>query len=349
MKPILATIVLLSLCIAARSADETRAAAAPADQPAGFFLTVGGINGEVDGQKAEAQFGAIYQTADLKKWAEVFKGGPVKEKFNHANNNGLRSMAYGNGTFVAIGNPKCVVISKDGSHWEEIETPTGGFAIAHGGGQFLAGLAYGLMTSKDGRVWTKTDLTKTVPSEGAGHIRKIVAGNGVFLLYGEQRIGVTKDCQTFIDHKIIKEPSHRRSMIAFGAGKFVWLNRETGHRISSDGVNWTPLVFDEATLKEQRDLLWTGDRFLVRAGKILFSSKDGETWERTELPQARTLSTFGNGKLVSYGAWNSNYLTSSDMGKTWSDLQKPDISVHSNCLYFFSGKEIIGIDFVWPN
>ena len=46
---------ILLLCSCSVLADST-----------GFFITVGGINGEKDGHKLEGQFGTIYKTKDLK-------------------------------------------------------------------------------------------------------------------------------------------------------------------------------------------------------------------------------------------------------------------------------------------
>ena len=311
----------------------------------GFFITVGGINGEQGGHKLEGQFGTIYKTKDFKNWDELFKGGPIKKDFSHAKNNLLRCMAYGNGTFVAIGNPKCVIISKDGQTWKEVETPHGAFNVAFGNGKFLAGTASNLMTSTDGEKWESVRMDKSIPvwgKTGASHIRKIVYGNGVFLVYGEQRIGVTKDCRTFLDHKIISDKSHRSSVVAFGAGKFIWLNPVNGHKVSTDGINWTPLVIEQETLKDQKSLLWTGEKFMVKSGKNIFTSTDGESWEKFQPSfQYCRLTTVGDNKTVSFHGWDSTFFISEDGGKTWGQKQKTDIKARQ--FYYFNGKEIIGL------
>ena len=314
-------------------------------ESSGFFITVGGINGEKDGHKLEGQFGTIYKTADLKNWKEVFKGGPIKEGFNHAQNNMLRCMAYGNGTFVAIGNPKCVIVSKDGENWKEVETPHGAFNVAFGNGKFLAGTASNLMTSVDGENWETVRMDKSIPvwgKTGASHIRKIVYGNGVFIVYGEQRFGVTKDCKTFIKHEVLTDKSHRSSVITFGSGKFIWLNPVNGHKISEDGINWTLLEVDESTLKDQKGILWTGEEFLVKSSKFIYKSKNGTDWEKiTPSFQYCRLTTAGNGKLLSFHGWDSTFFYSEDGGTNWGTKQKTDIRARR--VYFFNGKEIIGL------
>ena len=328
-------IVLILLCLTPFLIAET----------GGFFITVGGINGEKDGHKLEGQFGTIYKTSDLQNWKEAFKGGPVKENFNHAKNNMLRCMAYGNGTFVAIGNPKCVVVSKDGENWKEVETPHGAMNVSFGNGRFLAGTASHLMTSTDGENWESVRIDKSIPvwgKTGASHIRKTVYGNGVFVVYGEQRYGVTKDCKTFVKHEILSDKSHRSSVITFGAGKFIWLNPINGHKISSDGIKWTHIEIDESTFKYQKSILWTGDEFIVKSSKFIYISKNGTDWEKIKPSfQYCRLTTAGNGKLLSFQGWDSTYFISEDRGKNWGPKQKTEIRARR--VFYFNGKEIIGL------
>ncbi|MCM8535434.1 MAG: hypothetical protein NE334_05815 [Lentisphaeraceae bacterium] len=309
-----------------------------------FFITVGGINGEQDGHKLEGQFGTIYKSADLKNWQEVFKGGPVKDDFNHAKNNMLRCMTYGNGVFIATGNPKCVLRSTDGQFWQEVETPSGSMSVGYGNGIFLAANASSFMTSKDGLNWESTKQPgkfKVWGKDGAGHVRKTIFGNGVFILYGEQRISITKDGKTFLKNEIIQDKGHRKSVITFGNGRFIWLNPINGHKISEDGLTWKSLVIDESTAKQQTQLLWTGEKFFVKGDKFIYSSIDGESWEKKEAnTQFFTLIAAGNNQLVNFAGWDSGLSTSDDEGVTWEKQGK--LKLKARKFYFFNGKEIIG-------
>lgn len=104
----------------------------------------------------EGQFGTIYKSVNLKDWDEVFKGGPVKDAFSHSKNNMLRCLTYGNGVFVATGNPKAILRSTNGSDWQEISTPSGSMSVAYGNGMFLAANASHFISSKDGLAWEYT-------------------------------------------------------------------------------------------------------------------------------------------------------------------------------------------------
>ena len=68
------------------------------------------------------------------------------------------SIAYGNGTFVAVGYGSLVATSADGSHWSQqsLGANDGLFGVTFGGGAFVAvstvGTAY---KSTDGKTWTQ--------------------------------------------------------------------------------------------------------------------------------------------------------------------------------------------------
>ena len=235
----------------------------------GFFLTVGGINTERDGHKIEAEFGTIYRSTDGENWQQVFKGGPIKDDFNHAKNNMLRCMTYGNGRFVATGNPPAVVTSTDGSHWEVVKAPDGSMSVAFGNDLFLAPNAYSFMTSKDGLQWEKSPLKpdfKVWGADGAGHVRKTVFGNGVFVCVGEQRIGVTVDGAAWKHHRILPEAERPgRNVLLFGHDRFVWLTEKQGVKTSSDGVSWASVDFPEVTGMIGQSGVFDGEYFWASA------------------------------------------------------------------------------------
>ena len=319
----------------------------------GFFLTVGGINTERDGKKIEAEFGTVYTSTDGENWTERFKGGPVKDGFNHSNNNMLRCLTYGKGRFVAIGNAKAVVTSTDGNEWEVVKTPGNAFSIEFGNDIFLAPNAYSFMISKDGRTWERSKLKpdfKVWGADGAGHIRKIVFGNGVFVCVGEQRIGVTKNGQSWLHHGIIPKDQRpgRGNLMLFGNGRFVWLSEKQGVRTSTDGITWEsadlPGVSDKA--KFGQGGVFDGEQFLVSGSvwndknKIIHRSRDGVTWTKfLENGNNTTFHTAGNGLLLQNNGWNKSFVISDDEGKTW---KKVNAGVAARKVYFFNGKRIIG-------
>jgi hypothetical protein len=318
----------------------------------GFFLTVGGINSEKDGKKIEAEFGSIHSSTDGENWTEVFRGGPVKEGFNHANNNMLRCLTYGKGRFVATGNAKAVVTSTDGEKWEVVTAPGGAFSVEYGHGRFLAPNAYSFMISEDGLKWRKSSLKpefKVWGSDGAGHIRKIVFGNGVFVCIGEQRIGVTKDGESWLHHEIIpQEKRLGRSLLLFGNGRFVQLSEKAGISSSSDGIAWESAAVPNLSEKSKfgSSGVFDGEKFLMSGStykdrnKIIYQSIDGMNWKiAVEGAHSTTFSTAGNGLLLHNNGWNRSFVISKDKGQTWKQIK---VNVPSRKAYFFNGKQIIG-------
>ncbi|MGB0582211.1 MAG: hypothetical protein ACPGVU_21155 [Limisphaerales bacterium] len=318
----------------------------------GFFISVGGINTEKNGKKIEAEFGTIYTSPDGENWTERFKGGPVKDKFSHANNNMWRCLTYGNGRFVATGNPKAALTSTDGKHWEVVEAPSGAFSVEFGNGIFLAPNAYSFMISKDGKSWEKSKLKpgfKVWGGEGAGHVRKIVFGNGVFVCVGEQRIGVTKDGQSWLHHEIIpKDKRPGRSLILFGNARFVWATQKNGVLSSKDGITWDPVNLPDLAGKPKfgSSGVFDGDKFLISGAqwadknKIIYGSKDGLSWTKfVENVHNTTFHTAGNGLLLQNNGWAKQFVISKDKGRTW---KKIPADVAARKVYFFDGQRIIG-------
>lgn len=339
-QPILFLIAVLASVLSANAAE-------------GFFITVGGINTEKNGKKIEAEFGTIHTSPDGENWTQVFQGGPVKDGFNHANNNMLRCLTHGNGRFVATGNPKAVVTSTDGRNWEIVKVPGGAFSVEFGNGIFLAPNAYSFMISRDGLSWERSPLKpdfKVWGGDGAGHVRKIVFGNGVFVCVGEQRIGVTQDGQSWLHHEIIPKDQRpgRGNLMLFGNGRFVWLTEKHGVRSSKDGITWEqanlPDLSDKAKFGQSG--VFDGEQFLISGSvrndrnKIIYRSKDGISWEKyLENARNTTFHTAGNGLLLQNNGWSKSFVISQDQGKTWKTIKA---GVSARKVYFFDGRRIIG-------
>lgn len=317
-----------------------------ANENAGFFLAIGGINGEADdGHKLEGQFGTVYISDNGRDWKQVFKGGPVKEGFNHANNNMLRCATYGKGMFVLTGNPKAVVVSENGKDWKVAEAPHGSMSVEFGNGQFLAPTASNFMTSKDGMTWTSTRQPgdfKVWGADGAGHIRKTVFGNGVFVCVGEQRQGVTKDGTSWLHHRVLPADERPgRNTLLFGNGSFVWLCAN-GSKVSEDGIKWKKISFPD--LPENSKIgdtgVFDGSHFVFNTGKDAFyRSTDGIHWKLSRSNGSARVNTAGNGLLLGNSGWSKSFVVSDDNGESW---EKINANVPSRKVYFFNGKKIIG-------
>lgn len=333
----IANCLAVLVCLSSVSA----AAGAKDDASSGFFLTVGAATGkDAAGHEIQAQFGTIYFSKDGQTWENVFHGGLVKENFNHINCNFLRCLTYGNGVFIVSGNGKHLYRSTDGRSWQLVPNANGGMCVAYGNGHFVLPNAESFRVSTDGMQWTRNVMEPKLPLYGkgaAGHIRKIVFGNGVFVCVGETFLGSSKDCQHWDHHEIFAENIGNYSL-TFGAGRFLWFRQKSPHLASSDGIHWTPLALP-ADRNPTCNGLWTGSEFLVQGKDCFLHSADGTAWSAT--PMQRYVSapaTVGNSLFVA-GHWPSGLSISSDGGRTWRNLGE---GTTFGRVYFFNGKEIIG-------
>ena len=308
----------------------------------GFFVAVGGENGKrPDGHGIEAQFGTVYLSKDGKTWENVFRGGPVKDDFSHAHNNLLRDLTYGKGTFVAAGNPG-VMTSRDGRNWKLTDSRNS-FSVAYGNGIFIAPSAAAILRSEDGFTWEqfKPKNVKDVWGKGgAGHIRKAVFGNGVFVCIGGNRLSVTKDGKTYFHHQTFPdEPRRLGYSLAFGAGRFVWL-RQDGHVTSTDGVKWEPIPLADADDQPGSRGIWSGKEFLATGKCCVWRSENGLQWKKVASEGTSRADAVGNGVILGRSG-RSSLAISEDSGKTWQDV-KTNIDVWARQVYYFDGERIIG-------
>jgi hypothetical protein len=308
----------------------------------GFFIAVGGIDTkDADGHEKPAEFGTIHLSRDGEHWETVFKGGPVKERFDHAHNNFLRCLAYGKGMFVAAGNPG-LLYSRDGRSWQVVEATLGTMTVEFGDGRFLAPNAADVQISADGMTWRKSSPRIDSPvwgPGGAGHLRKTVYGNGMFLSIGDQRISISRDGESWTHHEVLPEEMRPGDFdLAFGAGRFVWMSQKLTLLSSINGIQWNLIELPGGVSVRDCSGLWTGSRFLVHTGKGgTFSSPDGIRWTKESVSAGR-IGTVGKGVYLRTH-WPKGIGLSKDGGKTWQTVA-PDLSIRK--VYYFDGETLIG-------
>lgn len=103
--------------------------------------------------------------------------------------NGLRSVAFGNGTFVAVGSGGLVCTSYDGITWayQYLNIPGSLYGVAYGNGTFVAvGSNGGIITSSDnGLSWTTANSYTYAPYYGLNYdLYSVTYGFNKFVAVG---------------------------------------------------------------------------------------------------------------------------------------------------------------------
>jgi hypothetical protein len=170
----------------------------------------------------------------------------------------LRSIVYGNGLFVAIGNGSSLFSSEDGIAWTEQASSEFLSNVLFGNGMFLASAAATLAPqvyksfvygSTNGAVWTPLFTFDRL-------VTLATFGNGVFVAqtldFPGRDILTSSDGVTWTDVFSGQNPGVSSSAYAgYGAGHFVLLGPDTVLS-STDGVTWTERPADVAlALTEQ--------------------------------------------------------------------------------------------------
>jgi hypothetical protein len=239
----------------------------------------------------------------------------------------LTAIAYGGGKYVAVSEDidGALASSPDGVNWtfHHLATPSQFYAVAWGGGQFVAvGTRGCLFTSLDGEAWTAR-------SPGADvNLRSVTRGNGRYVAAGNEGLVFTSPDGVAWTRPPPPTTNNLRS-VAFGSGRFVAVGEGGGIRTnilaSVDGVTWTGQGPSPGSLYS---VTHAQGMFVAVGGSVLTSS-DGLTWTNCPSPARDRLNavTWGGGQFVAVGR-NANIITSTN-GTNWS------LRLYGEDTYFF--------------
>jgi hypothetical protein len=219
----------------------------------------------------------------------------------------IYSIAYGNKRFVAVGQRGKIAYSDDGATWTaaadsafpatyasgDWELSYGIFAIAYGGGKWVAGGGYGTMAySTDGVTWTAAADS----AFGGSDIYAIAYGGGRFVAVGSDgTMAYSKDGANWTaaadsaiwEYDVTYEGETTETdtlqvaiyAVAYGAGRFVAVGYYGAMAYSQDGATWTAVTDSAFSGSAINAIAYGGGRFVAvgRDGKTAYS-KDGATW-----------------------------------------------------------------------
>ncbi len=266
--------------------------------------------------------------------------------------NVLGGVAYGNGTFVAVGDYNdtrvvsgTIFTSPDGITWtsKNLGTALSLNVVAYGNGIFVVGGhsfdtdSGVILTSQDGATWTSVDLGTNANVS----LSSITYGNGTFIAVGTTfnnndltsgNILNSSDGIHWASRFINVSASEPTDLwgVTYGNGIFVavgdWLTLGGPSAIivtSTDGVTW---AYKEIGASVSLTGVAYGNGIFVAGGvgilrgstelvKAVLISTDGIVWEETSSTPISQI-TFGNGVFVA-GGYNGTIFTSPD-GITWT-------------------------------
>lgn len=203
----------------------------------------------------------------------------------------LNSIAYGNGTYVAAGEPG-VFTSSDAVSWRRQDSGGSKWErVRHVGGAFLAFgevpnpagqtvLQIGISTN--GLDWRLLQVNRfynnvaNVTTDGKS-LFAITASSEAAGTRNTKSIWRSLDGQEWIE--VYRDSEQGPDFLAFGNGVYVAVGYYSSSKrvlLSADGVNWT--AHDGFPGYGAEDIIFAQGKFYAKAGQKIFSSADGRNW-----------------------------------------------------------------------
>ena len=234
----------------------------------------------------------------------------------------LTAVAYGNGTFTAVGHDGRIQTSPEGISWticnSGIETDLGG--IVFGNNLFLAvGSGGTVLSSPDGVNWSKRNSGTT------NQLSDVAFGNGTFVAVGDSGTIITSpDGETWTP-----QPSGVTAWlrgVAYGNSRFVAVGTTIGNAIilrsDAQGMAWDPPQI--SPVPGLAAVTFGNGRFMANGEFKVATSTDGSLWTpytRTGRHSAWGLG-YGNGIFFSLSgdSYVGSLEYSIDDGQNWNTL-----------------------------
>lgn len=260
------------------------------------------------------------------------------------------SLAYGNGTYVAVTNSGWGAINKNKKY------------------------PYKIYTSADGKTWTfRKEVMRTY-----FHHLKYINGEFISLPYSENdKLFTSPDGVEWSEKKIILNGEYFIKNagesclfdIAYGNSKYVGVGGAGSGPViyfSDDRENWEMVNMEPLTTiykgfiegfitfnnQEIFQVIYGNDTFVAAGTSNLYGSKDGKNWTRTKLEDTAIIEgiTYGNGIFLAVGWKNDNkdypnLLYKSTDGEHWTKIElKKDIVAFPRSITYGNGTFVIAAE-----
>jgi hypothetical protein len=205
----------------------------------------------------------------------------------------LYDIAFGNNTYVAIGNNNTILASRDSVLWERqtIEGINGAQQITFGAGTFVLTSRDQTYLSTDGKLW------KPATEKGPSAAASLQFATGVFLQSYMKALYTSTDGQTWKENPF---DDLRAGLVAYGAGQFIVADffaaladePEALHvLLSKDATSWEAASSNEVK-GVVTGLIFAKEKFILLQGDgQLLTSADAKTWSKG--PKIEGKGTFG--------------------------------------------------------
>jgi hypothetical protein len=235
----------------------------------------------------------------------------------------LLDVTYGAGTFVAVGFEGTIITSADGINWQvqysDFQLQDRLMSVTFGKDAFVATGA-GFSDKNKGRLAYKSlDKGKTWQSIFSTYqeiwLNSVKFINGEFIVVGDFEYTLTSPDLTHWSRNSLKNIGRQHKDITFGNQTYALLSlipnptdeqRKSGFlgnfAISKDGKVWVNSKSDGITWPET--IQYVRNQFVALGnGGDLFSSENGETWEKVEMPRHVIFQgiAYGAGRYVVVG------------------------------------------------
>lgn len=272
----------------------------------------------------------------------------------------LRSVTYGNGRYVAVGETGVIKISEDGQSWRTIllEQPKTHYDVIWNGNSFilysLDGTKY---TSKDGEHWSKYNSDdKRIIS----YMKKI--GNryfGFYKEYGKTHILVSSDGLSWksvsrIDRLVNGMDYNGKVYVSVGGGD----GKGGIIYVSKDAKTWTQIELN-IRISWLHDIVWDGSKFIaVGFGgdttkpryAVILSSSDGHSWQQINSMEKNYFENIdldniiiNNGKYTIVGRYHNTYIGKILFSENGTDWRLIDYTTDQRIsdLKYLNGKYVL--------
>ena len=255
----------------------------------------------------------------------------------------LRSVAFGNNLFVAVGQNNSIFTSPDGINWSKKYDSTNFTSVTFGNNLFVAVAYFGIIkTSPDGITWT----SRTSNADPGVYLYEVIYAKGMFVAVGNKENILTStdgitwtkvfsgtldlNSVTFGNNLFVAGGASGRPItstdgitwtkqassfngrntvpnkIVFGNNTFVALKQNGYYSVSTDGINWTES--GKLTAEVTKAAVFAHNMFFAVAassGKS-FLSVDGINWinQGTSFDAEISGLTYANDKFVAVGDYN---------------------------------------------